>query len=96
MDFTPYLSPLVAAIIAIVGAYVAMKNANNAKFEALSVQIAKLSQQVDDLRSDVEKHNNLVEKVAVNTRDIKTAWNQIDELKERDNKIEEKIEKMHQ
>ena len=96
MDISPYISSIVAAAIAIVGAYVAMKNANNAKFEALSVQIAKLSQQVDDLRSDVEKHNNLVEKVAVNTRDIKTAWNQIDELKERDNKIEEKIEKMHQ
>ena len=96
MDITPYLSPLVAAVIAIVGAYVAMKNANNAKFEALSVQIARLSQQVEDLRSDVEKHNQVVEKVAVNSRDIKTAFNKLDELKQRDDKIEAKIEKLHE
>ena len=95
MDISPYISPIVAAAIAIVGAYVAMKNANNAKFEALSVQIATLSQQVTDLRADVEKHNNLVEKTAVNTRDIKTAFNKIDELKDRDDKIEARIEKLH-
>ena len=95
MDISPYISPIVAAAIAIVGAYIAMKNANNAKFEALSVQIATLSQQVTDLRADVEKHNNLVEKTAVNTRDIKTAFNKIDELKDRDDKIEARIEKLH-
>ena len=96
MDITPYLSPLVAAVIAIVGAYVAMKNANNAKFEALSIQIAKLTQQITDLRSDVEKHNNVVERTFVVETNLHTAFKRIDELKERDEKIEAKIEKLHE
>lgn len=96
MDFTPYIGSIVTVIVAIVGGYVAMKNANNEKFNALSVQIASLSQEVKDLRSDVEKHNNVVERTAVNERDIKTAFHHIDELKERDEKIETRIEKLHE
>ena len=34
---------------------------------------------VDELRKDVEKHNQLVERVAVLERDNKTAFNRIDE-----------------
>ena len=34
---------------------------------------------VDELRKDVEKHNQLVERVAVLERDNKTAFNKIDE-----------------
>ena len=34
---------------------------------------------VDELRKDVEKHNNLVERVAILERDNKTAFNKIDE-----------------
>ena len=34
---------------------------------------------VDELKKQVEKHNNLVEKVAVLERDNKTAFNKIDE-----------------
>lgn len=36
---------------------------------------------VDELRKDVEKHNNLVERVAVLERDNKTAFNRIDEVR---------------
>lgn len=41
-----------------------------------------LGYKVDELRKDVEKHNNLVEKVAVLERDNKTAFNKIDENRE--------------
>lgn len=34
---------------------------------------------VDELKKQVEKHNNLVERTAVVERDIKTAFNRIDE-----------------
>lgn len=37
---------------------------------------------VDELRKDVEKHNQLVERVAVLERDNKTAFNRIDELRD--------------
>lgn len=37
---------------------------------------------VDDLKKQVEKHNNLVERMAVAERDLKTAWKRIDELRE--------------
>ena len=95
MDLTQYIGPIVTAVVAIVGGYVAMKNANNEKFNSLSVQIASLSQQVTDLKGDVEKHNHVVEKTAINTRDLKTAFRCIDELREHDEKIEAKIEKLH-
>ena len=95
MDITPYISSIVTAVIAIVGAYVAMKNANNAKFEALSIQIATLSQKVDDLAAQVEKHNQVIERTYALEQNVKTAFVRIDELKERDEKIESKIEKLH-
>lgn len=96
MDLTPYLSPIVAAVIAIVGAYVAMKNANNAKFEELKVQNAEQMAEIRALKEQVEKHNGVVERTFVLERDMKTAWVRIDELKERDDKIEAKIEKFHE
>ena len=38
-----------------------------------------LGYKVDELRKDVEKHNQLVERTAVVERDVKTAFNKIDE-----------------
>lgn len=37
---------------------------------------------VDELRKDVEKHNQLIERMAVVERDVKTAFNRIDENRE--------------
>lgn len=39
------------------------------------------NKEISDLRKTVEKHNNLVERVAVLERDNKTAFNRIDELR---------------
>lgn len=94
MDLTPYIGSIVTVVIAVVGGYVAMKNANNDKFNHLSIQIASLSQQVSDLKEDVEKHNHVVERVFVNERDIKTAFNRLDDLKDQDKRLEEKMEKL--
>lgn len=41
-----------------------------------------IAYKVDDLKKQVEKHNNLVERMAVVERDLKTAFNRIDENKE--------------
>lgn len=96
MDISPYVGAIVTVVVAIVGGYVAMKNAMNAQLNALSVQIAALSQQVADLKEDVEKHNHVMERTFAIERDMHTAFKRIDELKERDNKIEQRIEKLHE
>ena len=96
MDITPYISPIVTVIVAVVTAYVAMKNANNAKFQELSVQIAALSTQLADLKDQVEKHNNVVERTFKLESDMHTAYKRIDELKVRDDKLEAKMEKLHE
>ena len=41
-----------------------------------------LGYKVDELRKDVEKHNQLIERVAVLERDNKTAFNRIDETRD--------------
>jgi len=84
VDITPYLGPIVTALIAF-----------GATYAAFSARLTKLETLIEDLRRDVEKHNQLVEKTAVNTRDIKTAFIKIDELKERDKAIEDKMERLH-
>ena len=95
MDITPYVSAIVTAVIAIVGGYVAMKNANNAKLEALSVQIATLSTQICDLKEQVEKHNGVIERTYRLETEMNTAFKHIDALRERDDKIEQRMEKLH-
>lgn len=90
MDMTPYIGAVVSAAIFIIGSYVAMKNANNEKFNDLSVQIATLSTKVDDLRRDVEKHNNLVERTAGLERDLHTAFKRIDEHRDEIKDLDEK------
>ena len=96
VDITPYIGSIVTVIVAIVGGYVAMKNANNEKFGALSVQIAALSQQVTDLKEDVEKHNGVMEREYKLESDMHTAFKRIDELKARDDKLEEKMDRLHE
>lgn len=41
-----------------------------------------IAYKVDDLKAQVEKHNNLVERVAYVERDLKTAFIRIDEQRE--------------
>lgn len=84
MDITPYLGTIVTVVLAFVGFY-----------GMVSTRLARTEQKIDDLASTVDKHNSVVERTAVNERDIKTAFNKLDELSERDEKIEAKIEKLH-
>lgn len=48
----------------------------------LTVQIAALASKVDDLRSDVAKHNNLIERTYKLESDTATAFHRIDELRD--------------
>ena len=71
----------------IVGALTANKNqaVTETKLEAVKEQ---MKEQIEDVREDIrelkksqDKHNNVIERVAVLERDGKTAFNRIDELR---------------
>ena len=95
MDFTPFIAPTVSIVVAIVGGYFAVTNAITRTVQALRVDITRIEQQLIDLRADVEKHNQMVERTYRLEQDMKTAFHVIDELKESDKRIEQRIEKLH-
>ena len=84
MDFTPFIAPLVTAIIAAAGTYA-----------AISSRLTRLETMIVDLRRDVEKHNQVVERTFKLEVDMSTAFKRIDELKARDDKLESKMEALH-
>ena len=81
MDITPFIAPLVTAIIAAAGTYA-----------AISSRLARLETMIADLRRDVEKHNRVIERTYILERDMKTAFNALDELKAKDEKLEDKLD----
>lgn len=56
------ISPIVSAIIAVFGAYVATKRAADARAQKSAEQIARLETKVDLLSERVEKHNQILER----------------------------------
>lgn len=51
MDWTPYIGPIVTALVAAGGTYA-----------AVSAKLARLETAIADLRRDVEKHNSVMER----------------------------------
>ena len=84
MDITPYIGTIATVALAFIGFY-----------GMVSTRLARTEQRIEDLVKEVEKHNNVVERTYGIERDLNTAFKRIDELKERDNKIEQAIEKHH-
>lgn len=63
MDLTPYIGTIVTVVIAVVSGYVAISS-RITKLETLIADNEKLTRlQIDNLRRDVEKHNNVLERV---------------------------------
>lgn len=84
MDFTPYIGTAVTIVIAFLSFY-----------GAIAARFSRMETKVDNLAAQVEKHNSVVERTAVLERDMKTAYHHIDELKDRDEKIETRIDRLH-
>lgn len=84
MDITPYLGPIVTALIAF-----------GATYAAFSARLTKLETMIVDLRRDVEKHNQVVERTYELETEMKAVWKRIDELKVKDERIENKMESLH-
>ena len=65
---------IIVAVLALIGTLVGSILASN-KTQAL------ISYRLDQLEIKVEKHNQVIERTAILERDLKTAFNKIDELK---------------
>lgn len=75
---TALISGICVAIPTIISVIVT----SNARDAVNEERIKFLSMQIDELSDRVAKHNNLVERMAVVERDVKTAFKRIDELRE--------------
>lgn len=70
-------SEIIVAILAFFGTVLGSYFSN-------SKTTALISYRLEQLEEKVNKHNNVVERMAIVERDLKTAWKNIDELKERE------------
>lgn len=68
----PIISGLVSAILAAFGCYVAVTN-----------RLTKLETLIEDLKSDVEKHNSLVERTYRAEQDITNLYHRVDRIEGR-------------
>ncbi|WP_281671996.1 hypothetical protein [Pseudoramibacter alactolyticus] len=55
---------------------------NNSHNQVIDERMKSTSDKIEELSERVNKHNNLIERMAVVERDLKTAWRQIDDIKE--------------
>jgi hypothetical protein len=95
MDIEPWISPVVTIALAVITAYIATNTNNAKKFEELRVQNAEQTAMLRSLKEQVEKHNHVVERTFLLESNMKTAFRRIDELREADEKLEEKIDRHH-
>ena len=72
-------SSILGGVIVFAGSYMAMNTRLTRIETKLDENTKSTTEKIDILRADVEKHNNLVERMAVAERDLKTAFVRIDE-----------------
>jgi len=70
-----YMGEIIVAVLALIGSVIGSALANN-KTQAL------IGYRLDELEKKVERHNQVVERTVVLERDMKTAFNRIDEIRE--------------
>lgn len=84
------LSSLLGGLVVFAGSYMAM-NTRLTRIETKLEDSAKSTDdKIDTLRADVEKHNNLVERMAIVERDMKTSFVRHDENRARIERLEQK------
>ncbi|EFV01858.1 hypothetical protein HMP0721_1252 [Pseudoramibacter alactolyticus ATCC 23263] len=55
---------------------------NSAHNKVIDERMKLTSEKIEELSERMNKHNNLIERMAIVERDLKTAWRQIDDIKE--------------
>lgn len=84
MDWTPFIAPIVTAIIAASGTYAAM-----------AARLARIEQKVDDLADDVRRHNGVVERTTIVEQSQKASWRAIDSLRKDTDSIRDEMHRLH-
>lgn len=75
------ITALISGICVAIPTIVSVVVTSNTRDAVNEERIKHLSEKIDDLSVRVQKHNNLVERIAVVERDMKTAFNRIDEIR---------------
>lgn len=81
-----YMGEIIVAVLALIGSVIGSALANN-KTQAL------IGYRIDELEKKVERHNQVVERTVVLERDVKTAFNRIDEVRNDVKELRKEIEK---
>jgi len=80
-ELIPLLSPLVSALVAVFGAYQAVKRTADERERKYADSIARLETKMDVLSERVEKHNNLIERMTKAETEIDNLYHRYDDLK---------------
>lgn len=75
---TEIISTIIAAFSAVAGSYYA----NSKKTAIIEEKIKELKKDISTLSTRVDKHNNLVERMAIVEQSTKSAHKRIDDIKE--------------
>lgn len=71
MDFALFISPIVSALLAFAGSYLALTN-----------RITRLETMIETLSERVEKHNNVVERTYKLEVEVENLYQRYDELRD--------------
>ena len=73
---------LVSGVCVAVPTIIATIVNNNAHNQVIDERMKSTRDKIEELSERVNKYNNLIERMTVVERDLKTAWRQIDDIKE--------------
>lgn len=93
-----YLGEVIVAILALIGTIIGSMTANNKTQAVMQTQLdlykEQQKEQIEGVKEDIkelkksqDKHNEVVERLAIVERDNKTAFNRIDELRQDINEL---------
>ena len=81
MEWTILISPIVSAILAIFGAYAAVKRSADERERKYADSIARLETKLDMLSDRVDKHNNLIERTYKLESDVEHLQSDVHDIK---------------
>lgn len=73
---------LITAISTIVGALISGVVSLLVSSQQHDKSMALIEYRIGELEAKMDKHNNLIERMAIVERDLKTNWNKLDELRD--------------
>lgn len=81
MEWTFFVSPIVSALIAVFGAYQAVKRQADERERKYADSIARLETKLDLLSDRVDKHNNLIERTYKLESDVEHLQSDVHDIK---------------